>query len=76
DAGGIVIAASGDAGLVWGAMTLAQLASPDGRFGQPATIAGVVIEDMPRFAWRGLMVDVARHFQPIEELYVIIDQMA
>ena len=76
DAGGITIAASGDAGLVWGAMTLAQLASPDGRFGQPATISGVVIEDSPRFAWRGLMVDVARHFQPIEELYTIVDQMA
>ena len=50
DASGIVIAASADAGLVCGAMTLAQLASPAGRFAQPAPIAAVVIAAMPRFA--------------------------
>ncbi|MGN6375880.1 MAG: beta-N-acetylhexosaminidase [Sphingomonas sp.] len=74
--GGVTIAASGDAGLLYGAMTLAQLASPDDALGQPVTIAGVEIADAPRFGWRGLMLDVARHFQPIGEIYKIVDQMA
>lgn len=76
DAHGIVIAASGDAGLLWGAMTLAQLASPDAQTGRPVTIPAMTIADAPRFGWRGLMLDVARHFQPIDQLYLIVDQMA
>ncbi len=76
DPRGITIAASGDAGLVWGAMTLAQLASPDAATGRPVAIGAVTIADAPRFGWRGLMIDPARHFQPIGELYRIVDQMA
>jgi hexosaminidase len=75
DAHGVTIAASGDAGLVYGAMTLAQLASPDDALGKPVRIAATRIDDAPRFGWRGLMIDVARHFQPIDELYKIVDQM-
>ena len=33
------------------------------------------IRDEPRFAWRGLMIDVARHFQPIDALQRQIDAM-
>lgn len=73
---GITIAASGDAGLLYGAMTLAQLASPDRKLGQPVAIPALTIADAPRFAWRGLMVDVTRHFQPIAVLRTIVDQMA
>ena len=29
---------------------------------------GVIIKDSPRFVWRGLMIDVARHFQPVDVL--------
>merc|ERR1719273_20131 len=36
----------------------------------------VWIEDYPRFPWRGLMMDVARHFFPISQLERIIDAMA
>ncbi|WP_267414643.1 family 20 glycosylhydrolase [Sphingomonas sp. GC_Shp_4] len=73
---GVRIAASGDAGLVYGAMTLAQLISPDRAFGKPVRIAATTIVDAPRFAWRGLMVDTARHYQPLPSLYRIVDQMA
>ncbi|WP_277968018.1 beta-N-acetylhexosaminidase [Sphingomonas echinoides] len=74
--GGIRIAAASRSGFVYGAMTLAQLLSPDQAFGKPVTVAGVSISDAPRFAWRGLMVDVARHFQPLPALYQIVEQMA
>jgi hexosaminidase len=76
DARGIRITASGDRGLVYGAMTAAQLLSPDRAFGKPVRVQAVTIEDAPRFGWRGLLMDVARHFQPIEEVYKVVDQMA
>ena len=73
---GIRIAAATDSGLIHGAMTLAQLLSPDSRFGRPVTLPGLRIDDAPRFRWRGYMADVARHFQPIESLKKNVDQMA
>ena len=76
DPTGIRIAASGDAGLVHGAMTLAQLLSPDRAYGRPVAVPAMVIDDAPRFRWRGVMVDAARHFQPLPGLYAIVDQMA
>lgn len=76
DAKGVRIAASGDRGLLYGAMTLAQLLSPDHGFGKPVKLPTLTVEDAPRFGWRGLMLDVARHFQPIEFVYGVVDQMA
>jgi hexosaminidase len=35
-----------------------------------------VIEDSPRFSWRGLMIDAARHFQPVEVIKRNLDAMA
>ena len=35
----------------------------------------VAIHDAPRFAWRGLMIDVARHFQSVENVKKILDGM-
>ena len=76
DAQGIRIAAATEAGLIHGAMTLAQLLSPDASYGQPVTVPALRIDDAPRFRWRGYMADVARHFQPIEALKKTVDQMA
>ena len=76
DRQGIRIAAATDVGLIHGAMTLAQLLSPDSRFGQSVAVPGLRIDDAPRFRWRGYMADVARHFQPIESLKKSVDQMA
>ncbi|WP_271300436.1 beta-N-acetylhexosaminidase [Sphingomonas sp. CV7422] len=76
DAHGIRISASGDRGLVHGAMTLAQLLSPDRAYGRPVAVPALAIADAPRFAWRGLMIDPARHFQPVAVLRDIVDQMA
>jgi hexosaminidase len=72
---GITLAAKGDQGLVYAAMTLAQLLSPDARFGAPVKLAAMQIADAPRFAWRGVMLDTARHFLPTSAIYATIDQM-
>jgi hexosaminidase len=65
-------AASG-AGALHGLATLAQLIEPgpDG-----FRIAAVHIEDRPRFPWRGLMLDVSRHWIPVEVVERNLDAMA
>lgn len=73
---GVVIRARTQAGLFYGAVTLGQLLSPDERFGTPVKLDGVAIHDYPRYGWRGLMIDPARHFLPVADLKVMIDQMA
>lgn len=60
-------------GAMRGLQTFLQLveATPQG-FAVPA----VTIHDQPRFPWRGLMIDVSRHFIPIEVLKRNLDGMA
>jgi hexosaminidase len=71
---GAAITASDDAGLFYGAVTLWQLASSGG--GQAGRVPGVVIDDHPRFRWRGLMLDSARHMQSPAFIRRLIDWMA
>ena len=71
----ITIAAAKRAGLFYGAMSLWQLATPDEARGAVA-VPAASIEDAPRFAWRGLMVDSARHYQSLDTLKAVIDAMA
>jgi hexosaminidase len=70
----IRIEASDPRGLFYGAQTLRQLIAkaPDGSLTAPS----VEINDSPRFRWRGLLIDVARHFFGKEQLLQIIDEMA
>ena len=42
----------------------------------PLVIRGVHISDAPRFQYRGMHLDIARHFQPVEFLKKYIDQMS
>jgi len=72
---GIRISARDDAGLFHGAVTLAQLLTPDAKRGA-VDVPALSIRDWPRFAWRGLMLDSARHFQSVAEVEKLIDQMA
>ena len=60
-------------GALRGLETFLQLldADRDGYF-----IPAVRVEDRPRFRWRGLMIDVARHFQPLPVLKRNLDAMA
>ena len=72
---GIRIRARDDAGLFHGAITLWQLLTPDARSGA-VDVPAMHIRDWPRFAWRGLMLDSARHFQSVAEIETLLDQMA
>ena len=60
-------------GALHGLQTFLQLIEPTpAGFAVPA----ITIEDQPRFAWRGLLIDVSRHFIPIEVLKRNLDGMA
>ncbi|MET0673933.1 MAG: beta-N-acetylhexosaminidase [Microbacterium pygmaeum] len=61
------------AGLFYGVQTLAQLIT---RQGEAFVIPAVRIEDAPRFAYRGVMLDVARHFHSAETVEAYIDRAA
>ena len=68
-----VLAASSVEGALHGLETFAQLIEP-GVTGFEA--ASVHIEDHPRFAWRGLMIDCSRHWMPLEVILRNLDAMA
>ena len=59
-------------GVLHGLQTFLQLVriTPQG-FAVPA----MTIDDQPRFPWRGLMLDVSRHFQPLDVVYRTLDGM-
>ncbi len=77
---GVVITANKNAGLFYGMQTLMQLL-PMHIAGKSVvkmkwTIPAVSITDYPRFAWRGLMLDVSRHFFSKQDVMQYIDEMA
>lgn len=69
----IRIESPSQAGLFRGAMTLWQLLPPGNGAG---AVPALRIEDAPRFAWRGLMLDSARHMQTVDEIKRLLDTMA
>lgn len=82
---GVVIEAPDAAGLYCGTQTLRQLVlaataerATAERAGAPgtATIACVAIDDAPRFGWRGLLLDCARHFMRVDYVKRTIDRIA
>jgi hexosaminidase len=78
-ADGVTLRASAPAGLFAGVQTLRQLLPGDpAADGAPAevTLPGGRIEDEPRFAYRGTMLDLARHFFTPDEIRAHIDTIA
>ncbi len=78
---GVRLTAYRPAGLFRGTQTLRQLLPADvesemgvERFVWP--VPPVTIVDQPRFAWRGAMLDVARHFFPVSDVKQYIDLLA
>ena len=76
DPEGISLTAQGETGLLNGAKTLAQVIafSPDTDRG--VFLPAGTITDQPRFAYRGYMLDVARHFFGVDTVKQVIDRIA
>ena len=79
--GGVDIAATDDAGAFWAAQTLRQLFGADAFRQAPVrdrvwSLRAGILRDGPRFAWRGCLLDVARHFLPKNGVLRFVDLMA
>jgi len=77
---GIHISASDEPGLFYGVQSLRQLLAPESEQDSESLehyrIQAAVIEDFPRFGWRGMHLDVSRHFFPVEFIKRYIDMLA
>src|SRR5205823_1260835 len=68
-------------GMFYGVQSLLQLLPPQVFAQRPVTnvdwvIPCVYIQDYPRFTWRGMMLDVSRHFFTKDEVKQVLDTMA
>eukprot|EP00931_Biecheleriopsis_adriatica_P088256 TRINITY_DN6261_c0_g1_i1.p1 TRINITY_DN6261_c0_g1~~TRINITY_DN6261_c0_g1_i1.p1 ORF type:complete len:573 (-),score=138.13 TRINITY_DN6261_c0_g1_i1:68-1786(-) len=70
----VAINASTEHGLFNGLISLRQLLQEEE--GKTWSVPAVEIEDAPAFAWRGLMLDVSRHFFPPEDVKRLLKTMA
>ncbi|HEX2560429.1 beta-N-acetylhexosaminidase [Phenylobacterium sp.] len=73
---GAVVSARSDAGLFHGAMTVWQLITAPRPAGAAVRLPALQVEDAPRFSWRGLMLDSARHYQSPAFIKRLLDAMA
>ncbi|MGW9044764.1 beta-N-acetylhexosaminidase [Streptomyces lydicus] len=79
---GVRLTGGSPAGVFWGAQTLRQLLGPHAfrraplAPGSPVVLPAQTIEDGPRFAWRGMLLDVARHFLPKDGVLRCLDLLA
>ncbi|MEW1692375.1 beta-N-acetylhexosaminidase [Streptomyces sp. NPDC091265] len=82
DADAVTLRAAAPAGLHWGVQTLRQLLGPEAHRQAPVhpdrvwTVPSCAVEDRPRFGWRGLMLDVSRHFMPKADVLRYLDLLA
>lgn len=82
DADAVTLRAAAPAGLHWGVQTLRQLLGPEAFRQAPVnpdrvwTVPGCTVRDRPRFGWRGMMLDVSRHFMPKTDVLRYLDLLA
>jgi hexosaminidase len=72
---GVDLSAAAPAGLFYGLQTLRQMAGTEPRDGA-WRIPAASIEDAPRFEYRGVHLDVGRHFFPVDFIRKYIDMMS
>ncbi|MFJ9761198.1 beta-N-acetylhexosaminidase [Streptomyces sp. NPDC101149] len=75
----VLLRAARVTGLLHGIQTVRQLLPPASLSGRPPAelrLPCVEITDVPRHPWRGFMLDVARHFQPVSMLRRYVDLLA
>jgi hexosaminidase len=73
---GITVTAGEARGLFYGGVTLWQLCTQTVERSNSIRVPALVIRDAPRFPWRGLLLDSARHYQPPEFIEAFLDWMA
>lgn len=80
DDGGVYLAGDNETGVFTGIQTLIQLIPvPDSRTSKPTAslaLPFVYVDDEPRFAYRGMHLDVSRHFFPVSFIKQYIDYLA
>ena len=67
------LSAATDVGAMHGMETFLQLVKLEN---DTCSVPTVSIDDAPRFQWRGYMIDVSRHFEPVDEIERTLDGMA
>ena len=67
------LTAATDVGAMHGMETFLQLVRIEN---DACIVPAVTIDDAPRFRWRGFMIDVSRHFEPVSEIERTLDGMA
>ncbi len=76
----VTLTAYRPAGLFWAVQTLRQVLPPsvERSTAQPGpwTLPALVIRDIPRYEWRGVMLDVSRHFFGVQDVKRVIDLIA
>jgi hexosaminidase len=73
---GILLVAATVTGLCRGVQTLRQLLPPETAPGGLLRWPCLRVRDVPRLPWRGVLLDVARHFMPLEFLREFVDVLA
>jgi len=81
DPGGVTLHVADAAGEVNGRQTLRQLIGPDAFRAAPvgpevSVLPCGIVEDHPRFGWRGCLLDVARHFRTKAEVLRFVDLLS
>lgn len=71
----VILSANQAAGIAMGIQTIDQLLPLSQSF-SPVAIPALEINDKPRYSWRGLHLDVARHFFPVSDVKKYLDYMA
>ena len=72
----IILSAKEPAGLFWGIETIRQLLPISNSINKELKIPSVEIKDQPTYGWRGMHLDVSRHFFSVDYLKKFIDRMA
>jgi hexosaminidase len=72
----VVVSGNDAAGLFYGLQTLSQMLPPGGGAPGPARLAATDVTDAPRFRYRGMHLDVGRHFFGPDFVKRYIDQLA
>lgn len=75
-ADGISVRAPAEAGLFYGAVSLWQMATPWPVASDTHALPALSLDDAPHYAWRGVLLDSARHMQSVDFIKRFIDWMA